>query len=169
MRRTARNHDRFIRLMPAWSSPSHGSAACIITTNGSPLDLCECSSLTPPALGGDRTAYCQPMAPNDCSAGRSLFLSTACPIMAAPRCERSRGPPNGGRADPTFQSRSIKWKGQPAAGSRRATARTRPCMGRGWQRRGQKRTSTKGNARQLRGDYDARPACECLWERPDDM
>ena len=38
-----------------------------------------------------------------------LFLWTDCPIMAAPWW----GSAKKGRADPTYQSRSIKWKGQP--------------------------------------------------------
>ncbi len=71
LRRTARNHVWFIRPIRARSSLSHKSAACIIVTNGSPPNLCGASSLTPHALGNNRSAYCQPMSPDDCSAGRN--------------------------------------------------------------------------------------------------
>ena len=43
LRRTARNHVRFIRLMPLRSSPSHKSAAFITATNGLPPNLCGAS------------------------------------------------------------------------------------------------------------------------------
>ncbi len=40
------------------------------------------------------------------------FLSTHCPIAAAPWRELRRGTPIEGQADPTYQSRPIKWKGR---------------------------------------------------------